>query len=80
MTTTEKSPMAVWLAASIKRRVKNYPRPVTLDFPCAAPGHGKSIADDVRPLLPSDWTVMAVDTPEYNASIRNMEVVRVVVP
>ncbi len=80
MTTTKDIPMSEWLAQHIEARVQKYPRPVTLDFPCAKPGHGKSIADDVRPLLPSDWTVMAVDGPEYNALERNLEIVRVVVP
>jgi hypothetical protein len=76
----DEKPMAAWLALHIKKRVQKYPSPVTLDFPVAKPGHGKSVADDVRPLLPSDWTVTAVDGVEYNAFERNLEIVRVEVP
>lgn len=79
MTDNEK-PMAAWLAIYIENRVQKYPRPVTLDFPVAKRGHGKSVADEVRALLPSDWTVTAFDGPEYNAFMRNLEIVRVEVP
>lgn len=80
MTMTDEKSMAEWLAQHIEKRVQKYPRPVTLDFPVAKPGHGKSVSDGVRPLLPSDWTVTAVDGEEYNAFERNLEIVRVEVP
>lgn len=73
-------PMAEWLARHIKKWAQKYPRPVTLQFPVARQGHGKSVADDLRPLLPSDWTVESGDVDGYNAFLRNQEIIQVVIP
>lgn len=50
-------PFAIWLALHIKKRVEARPGIPRFDFPVAKPGHGREVADRLRPLLPDHWTV-----------------------